>query len=107
MRLGGAMELQQVRYFLAVCEHAGFSRAAEACNVTQPALTTGVKRLEQDIGGILFHREGKRLVLSDLGQRVKPHLEQLLREQDAALSLARDFRLLKAMPLRVGVMPTV
>lgn len=101
------MELQQVRYFLAVCEHAGFSRAAESCGITQPALTAAVKRLEQNVGGELFHREGKRLVLSELGRLVKPHLEKLLEEQDAALTVARNFRLLKSIPLRLGVTPTI
>ena len=52
------MELQQIRYFLAICEHGGFSRAAQDCGVTQPALTTAVKKLEQEVGGDLFHREG-------------------------------------------------
>ena len=56
-----AMEMHQIRYFLAVCEHAGFSRAAEACGVTQPALTTAVKHLEQEIGGALFYREGRQV----------------------------------------------
>lgn len=55
----------------------------------------------------MFHREGKRLVLSRLGQAVKPHLDQLLGESEAALQAALNFRLLKATPLALGVMPTV
>ena len=102
-----AMEMHQIRYFLAVCEHAGFSRAAEACGVTQPALTTAVKHLEQEIGGALFYREGRRLVLSEVGRLVKPHLEKLSGEKDAALEAARNFRLLRSTPLRIGVMPTI
>lgn len=101
------MELQQIRYFLSVCEHGGFSRAAQACGVSQPALTTAVKRLEQEVGGDIFHREGKRLVLSELGRLVKPHLEKLFDEKDAAMEVARNFRLLRATPLRIGVMPTI
>lgn len=101
------MELQQIRYFLAICEHAGFSRAAQDCGVTQPALTTAVKKLEQEVGGDLFHREGRRLVLSELGRLVKPHLEKLFNEKDAAMEVARNFRLLRATPLRIGVMPTI
>src|SRR6185503_2099549 len=101
------MEMQQIRYFLAICEHGGFSRAAEACGVSQPALTTAVKRLEQEVGGDLFHREGRRLVLSEVGRLVKPHLEKLAGEKDAAMEVARNFRLLRATPLRIGVMPTI
>lgn len=99
--------MQQIRYFLAICEHGGFSRAAEACGVTQPALTTALKRLEQEVGGDLFHREGRRLVLSEVGRLVKPHLEKLFQEKDAAMAVARNFRLLRATPLRIGVMPTI
>jgi DNA-binding transcriptional LysR family regulator len=101
------MELHQVRYFLAICEHASFSRAAEACDVSQPALTAAIKKLEEETGGPLFHREGKRLVVSELGRLVKPHLEQVLGERDAALQVARDFRLLRSTPLRIGVIPTI
>jgi DNA-binding transcriptional LysR family regulator len=101
------MEMHQVRYFLALCEHGGFARAAEACDVSQPALTTAMKRLEQEFGGPLFHREGKRLVLSRLGQMVRPHIEQLQGESQAAVQIARNFRLLKTAPLTIGVMPTI
>jgi DNA-binding transcriptional LysR family regulator len=101
------MEMHQVRYFLALCEHGGFARAAEACDVSQPALTTAMKRLEQELGGPLFHREAKRLVLSRLGQMVRPHIEQLEGESQAAVQIARNFRLLKTAPLALGVMPSI
>jgi DNA-binding transcriptional LysR family regulator len=101
------MEMHQVRYFLALCEHGGFARAAEACEISQPALTTAIRRLEQEMGGPLFHREGKRLVLSRLGTMVRPHIEQLQGESEAAVNIARNFRLLKAAPLTIGVMPTI
>ncbi len=101
------MELRQIRYFLAICEHGGFSRAAEVCGVTQPALSKAIKALEGEVGGALFHREGRRLVLSELGQMVRPPLQRLAGEQDAALTLAKNFKLLKQTPLRVGILPTI
>jgi DNA-binding transcriptional LysR family regulator len=101
------MEMHQVRYFLALCEHGGFARAAEACEVSQPALTTAIRRLEAEFGGPLLHREGKRLVLSRLGKMVRPHIEHLQGENEAAVQIARNFKLLKAAPLAVGVMPTI
>jgi len=101
------MELRQIRYFLSICEHNGFSRAAEACGVTQPALTKAIKSLEDEVGGAIFHREGRRLVLSELGQMVRPHLQRLAGEQDAALTVAKNFKLLKQAPLRVGILPTI
>jgi DNA-binding transcriptional LysR family regulator len=50
------MEMQQVRYFLALARELNFTRAAEACNVTQPALTRAIQALEAELGGRLFHR---------------------------------------------------
>jgi DNA-binding transcriptional LysR family regulator len=101
------MEIQQIRYFLALCEQGSFSRAAEVCDVSQPALTTAIKRVEDEMGGTLFHREGKRITLSRLGQMLRPHFEQMLGDREAALQIARNFRLLKHAPVSVGVMPTI
>lgn len=101
------MELYQIRYFLAVCEHGSFSRAAEACDVSQPAMTAAVRKLEQEIGSPLLHREGKRLVVTELGCRMRPHFDQALGETRRAADVARNFRLLKQAPLRVGTMPTI
>ena len=51
------MEMHQVRYFLTLCQELNFTRAAEKCNVAQPALTRAIKLLEHEFGGLLFHRE--------------------------------------------------
>lgn len=101
------MELYQIRYFLSVCEHGSFSRAAEACDVSQPAMTAAIKKLEGEIGSPLLHREGKRVVVTELGCRMRPHLQQVLEETTRAEDVARNFRLLKQAPLRVGTMPTI
>src|SRR5579859_6765244 len=101
------MELHQIRYFLSVCEHGSFSRAAEACEVSQPALTTAIKKLEGEIGAPLLHREGKRVVVTELGCRMRPHLEQVLDQTGRAVDVARNFCLLRKAPLRVGTMSTI
>lgn len=101
------MELQQIRYFLAVHKHGSFSRASAECEVTQPALTIAVKKLEGEIGGELFHREGKRLVLSPLGRLIQPALEQAVMGAQSARSIADNFRLLRQAPLRLGLQSTI
>ena len=101
------MELQQIRYFLAIQQHGSFSRAAQACDVSQPALTAAIKKLETDIGAPLLHREGKRVVLTELGRMVRPHLEQVLAGTQSAREIARDFTLLRQAPLRIGIMATI
>lgn len=101
------MELQQIRYFLAVHRHGSFSRAAADCDLSQPALTLAVKKLESEVGGELFHREGKRLVLTPLGRLIQPALEQAVVGAQSARKLAENFKLLKEAPLRLGLQVTI
>lgn len=101
------MELRQIGYFLAICKHGSFSRAADECGVTQPALSKAMKLLEDEVGGAMFYREGRRLVRSELGQMMMPHLQRLAGEQAAALTVAKNYKLLKQAPLRVGILPTI
>ena len=49
--------MHQIRYFLALCETLNFARAAETCNVSQPALTRAVRKLEEELGGLLLRRD--------------------------------------------------
>ena len=72
------MEFHQVRYFLALCTTLNFTRAAEACNVTQPALTRAIQRLEEEFGGPLFQRERSLTQLTELGRLMRPLMEQTL-----------------------------
>lgn len=101
------MEMFQVRYVLAASRTLNFTRAATECNVSQPALTKAIKALEEELGAPLFHREGKRLLLSEFGQSILPHLRQIMSEADITRTLASNYRLLNDVPLRLGVMSTV
>lgn len=101
------MEMHQVRYFVAAARALSFTRAAEQCHVTQPALTGALKKLEAELGGPLFHRERNRLSLTDLGRRMEPLLADVLERTEAARSAAESLRLLRQAPVRVGVMPTL
>lgn len=101
------MEMHQIRYFLAVCEVLNFTKAAESCNVTQPALTRAIQKLEEELGGLLFRRERNLSHLTDLGRLMRPHLEQVLNETEAARTTANSFLKLSNAPLNLGVMCTV
>ena len=101
------MEMAQIRYVLAAAKHLNFTRAAADCNVTQPALTKGIKALEQELGSMLFHREGRRILLSDFGRSMLPHLQHIAEEADTARMIAQNFRLLEKIPIRLGVMSTI
>ena len=66
------MELTQVRYFVALCRTLNFTRAAEACSITQPVLTRAIQRLETELGGPLLYRERNLTQLTPLGPRHAP-----------------------------------
>src|SRR5262245_18715590 len=102
-----AMEMHQVRYFLAVCETLNFTRAAERCNVAQPSLTRAIKNLEDELGGPLFHRERNQTHLTELGKLMQPYIEQVLQQSEEAKSRAKGFVGMKDAPLTLGVMCTV
>ncbi len=101
------MEMHQVRYFLAAAQALSFTRAAEACHVSQPALTAAMKKLEADLGTPLFFRESNRLKLTEFGRQMRPLLGQILERAEAAQSAAETFRHLRQQPVRLGVMPTL
>ena len=101
------MEMQQVRYFLSVARLLNFTRAAEDCNVTQPALTRAIKQLEDELGGDLIRREGRNTHLTDLGKRMQPLLQQCYDSALTAKSLATKIRQGEVPTLSLAVSRTL
>jgi DNA-binding transcriptional LysR family regulator len=99
--------MHQIRYFLAVCEALNFTRAAEACHVSQPSLTRAIKALEDELGGPLFRRERNNSHLTGLGEMMRPHLSQVLIETEAAKERAKSFGRLEDVELKLGMMCTI
>ncbi|WP_068073586.1 LysR family transcriptional regulator [Novosphingobium lentum] len=97
------MEMQQVRYFLAVAKTLNFTRAAEQCHVTQPALTRAIRQLEEELGGELIRREGRLSHLTDLGMRMLPLLTQCHDSALGAKSLAAQVQRGEVSVLAVGI----
>jgi DNA-binding MarR family transcriptional regulator len=75
---GHDMEMAQIKYALAAAKSLNFTKAAHDCNVSQPALTKAVKALEEELGELLFHREGKRILLSEFGRSMLSRLRPLV-----------------------------
>jgi len=96
------MQMQQIRYFLALCEEHSFTRAAKRCGVSQPSLTNAIIRLEQKLGGALFQR--KPLVsLTVLGDAVHPYFDRIAQNVDQAREAAEamaDVRRSLSMPVQ-------
>ena len=68
--------LNAVRMFEAAAQHRNFTRAAEQLFVTQGAVSRQIKRLEQDLHQMLFHRDGPKLELTDAGERYYKAVEE-------------------------------
>jgi len=70
------MDTRKLKYFLAVVDHDGFSRAAEHLLIAQPSMSQTIASLEKELGVPLFHRIGRRSVLSEAGKRRRATVEQ-------------------------------
>jgi DNA-binding transcriptional LysR family regulator len=101
------MEMQQVRYFLAVSRTLNFTRAAEQCNVTQPALTRQIQQLEHELGGLLFHRERLNTHLTELGRMMLPYLEAIQTQTEAVKLQSQALRRMEGVTLQIGAMCTI
>lgn len=100
------MRLIQLKYFLAVCKYGNFSIAAENCYVTQPAVSTAIRELEQEYGVSLFHRKKKQLELTDEGRWFRQRAEFILNYVTATEEQMRICAMNKRY-LRVGVAPMI
>ena len=101
------MNLIQIRYFLALAESLSFTRAATACNVTQPALTKSIRKLEEELGGPLVLRERNNSQLTELGAAMVPLLQQTYEAATAARRGATQFHQRSRTVLRIGLGPWV
>jgi DNA-binding transcriptional LysR family regulator len=101
------VELHEIRYFLALGKTLNFTKAAEMCNVSQPALTRAIQKMEDELGGLLFSRERNNTHLTELGRMLEPHLTEVLTRTQAAKETANRFLRLDSAQLRLGVMCTI
>ncbi|MFI7226428.1 LysR family transcriptional regulator [Nonomuraea angiospora] len=101
------MELQQMRYVVAVAETANFTRAAERCRVVQSALSHQIARLERELGARLFDRTSRRVTLTPAGEAFLPAARQALDAAERARAeVAAASGELRGR-LAIGAIPTV
>ncbi|MEO1433255.1 MAG: LysR family transcriptional regulator [Cyanobacteria bacterium J06633_8] len=99
------MDLSQLRYFLAIVETQGFTKAAELLFVSQPSLSAGIKKLEQELGVTLFERGGRRATLTPAGKIFLEKAGNIIGEYQSALNTLQDFQ--QHPTLRLGVVCTL
>ncbi|ARE40865.1 Hydrogen peroxide-inducible activator [Rhodovulum sp. P5] len=99
--------LKQLRYFEALARHEHFGRAAEACAISQPALSVQMKELEDILGAPLVERGPRQVRLTGLGESLAARARGILRSVEELGDLARASHTALTGRLRLGVIPTV
>ena len=101
------MNLRDLRYLIALAELRHFGKAAEACFVSQPTLSTQIRKLEEELGVVLVERAPRKLMLTAAGQDVVLRARRIVAEVEQMKESARRSRDPEAGSLRLGVFPTL
>jgi LysR family hydrogen peroxide-inducible transcriptional activator len=101
------MNLRDLRYLVAVGEHRHFGRAAEACFVSQPTLSTQLKKLERELGVELVERTPGHVMLTAVGERVAARARAMLNDAEDIRAIARQAQDPRAGTIRMGLFPTL
>jgi len=101
------LNLRDLKYLVAVEELRHFGKAAEACFVSQPTLSGQLKKLEEELGVVLFERSARSVMPTPVGERIVARARQLLAQAEEIEALAQAQRDPLAGPLRVGAIHTI
>lgn len=101
------MDLRQVEYALAIVDHGGFTRAADALHVAQPSLSQSIRRLEVELGAPLFVRHGRQVRLSPAGEAFVGPARRLLRDASTVRGAVAAHGRLLAGRLDIVALPTL
>jgi LysR family transcriptional regulator, hydrogen peroxide-inducible genes activator len=101
------LTLKQLRYFESLARHGHFGRAADACAISQPALSMQIRELEGELGAALFERGARQIRLTSFGEEFGLRARNILRSVDELEDLARASGDGLAGRLRIGVIPTI
>lgn len=99
--------LRQLRYFEALSQYGRFRHAADACAISQPALSMQIRELEEELGSDLFERSAREVKLTAFGQTFATRVREILRAVDELGDLARASRAQFLARLRIGIIPTI
>jgi LysR family hydrogen peroxide-inducible transcriptional activator len=101
------MNLQDLRYLVALAEYRHFGRAAEFCNVSQPTLSSQIRKLEDELGVTLLERTNKRVDITPVGSQILAHAQAALAAAGQMEAVARAARDPLHGPLKLGIIPTL
>lgn len=101
------MTLTELKYIVAVAREKHFGHAAEACFVAQPTLSVAIKKLEDELGVVIFERGGSEISMTPLGAQIVAQAERVLEQTAAIKEIAKQNKDPLAGPLRLGVIYTI
>jgi LysR family hydrogen peroxide-inducible transcriptional activator len=101
------MNLRDLRYLVALAEHKHFGRAAEASFVSQPTLSTQIKKLEDELGVALVERTPRKVLLTEVGREIAQRAREVLNEVDQIRAIARRTLDPESGTVRLGIFPTL
>lgn len=97
------MDINHLRYFLAMAKHQNLTRASEELLVAQPALSVCLTRMEEHLGVALFDRNKKRLTLNSYGAAFREKADRIVKEYDAAICQLQEMKHINDHTLNIGV----
>ncbi|MCY1281681.1 Hydrogen peroxide-inducible protein activator [compost metagenome] len=101
------MTLTELRYIVTLAQEQHFGRAAERCHVSQPTLSVGVKKLEDELGVLIFERSKSAVRLTPVGEGIIAQAQKVLEQAQGIRELAQAGKNQLAAPLKVGAIYTV
>ncbi|HET7932048.1 MAG TPA: LysR substrate-binding domain-containing protein [Rhodanobacteraceae bacterium] len=101
------MNLRDLHYLVALADHKHFGRAAEASFVSQPTLSTQIRKLEEELGVKLVERAPRKVLLTEAGQQIVARAREVLNEVEQIKRIARRDSDPAAGSLRLGIFPTL
>jgi len=102
-----AMTLTELKYIVAVARYKHFGRGAEACFVAQPTLSVAIKKLEEELGVVIFERGGAEISMTPLGAQIVAQAERVLEQTAAIKEISKQNKDPLAGPLRLGIIYTI
>jgi LysR family hydrogen peroxide-inducible transcriptional activator len=101
------MNLRDLRYLVALAEHKHFGRAAEASFVSQPTLSTQIKKIEEELGVALVERMPRKVMLTEVGREIAQRAREVLNEVEQIKAIARRTKDPESGTVRLGIFPTL
>jgi len=101
------MNLRDLNYFVTLAKTRHFGKAAQLCYVSQPTLSGQIKKLEEELGVVLFERTHRSVMLTHIGEQILPHAQAMLAETNSIQVLAQAHQDPLSGELRIGMIPTL